>query len=82
MSTQSLLINKMSELKQFFANQKILNDTFLKPLQASRKSATGIVIGRRENDGKCNIYDIIMTPDPEDSQEDVKKAMKSKPNDR
>jgi hypothetical protein len=37
------------------------------------------VIGKRENDGKCNIYDVIITPDPEDSQEDLKKVEGRKP---
>jgi hypothetical protein len=31
------------------------------------------VIGKREADGKCNIWDVLITPDLEDYNKDIKK---------
>ena len=62
-----------SPLKQFFINYKVFQDTFLKPLQAQRVSATGLVLGTRDpSDGHCTIFDVLVTPDAEDSQEDIR----------
>ena len=62
-----------SPLKQFFINYKVFQDTFLKPLQSQRLSATGLVLGTRAaSDGRCTIFDVLLTPDAEDSQEDIR----------
>ncbi len=58
-------------LKQIFTNQKQLTDS-LKPVMAMRQSATGIVLGRRDGE-KAYVYDVMTTPDPEESQEDIRK---------
>jgi hypothetical protein len=39
---------------------------------AVRQSATGVVIGRREGE-KVYVFDVVSTPDPEDSQEDIRR---------
>ena len=58
-----------SPLKQFFINYKVFQDTFLKPLQSQRVSATGLGLGTRSptDDGRCTIFDVLLTPDAEDS---------------
>jgi hypothetical protein len=65
-----------SPLKQFFINYKVFQDTFLKPLQSQRVSATGLVLGTRspseDGGGRCTIFDVLLTPDAEDSQEDIR----------
>ena len=62
-------------LKQFFINHKIFQDSVLKAV-ASRQSATGLVLGKRGDASispeKALIYDVVLVPDPEDSQKDLK----------
>ena len=41
-----------------------------------------MVLGKREADGRCLIFDVILTPDAEESQEDIKKAMTTQPEKR
>ena len=55
-------------MKQFHINAKCL------PKLDHRQSATGIVLGTRQTlDQKAPIYDILLTPDPETTQEDLRK---------
>jgi hypothetical protein len=70
-----------NSFKQVFINQKIFADTTLKDLQEGkrkRESACGILLGRREPGEKASIYDVVLTPDPEESQEDLKKLAMEK----
>lgn len=62
-------------MKQFLINYKVFQDTFLKPLTAQRLSATGVILGKREPDGRLLIYDVLLTPDAEESQQDIKKTL-------
>eukprot|EP00347_Sterkiella_histriomuscorum_P006531 403352411 len=73
----SLQKNTTIPLKQFYINQKFFQDSVLRSLQDDKtQSATGVVIGKREGD-KLYVYDVILTPNPERTQSDIKQSVQN-----